>query len=133
MTYNYRESMKADIGSYIAENYLHDEIVERMADRDSFEEELYDELFLADSVTGNASGSYTFDSEKAKEYVLSDGLRYIEDAIRDFCISAEDVGKHFVDGDWEWFDVTIRCSILWNVLDDVLDVIEDDVADEAAQ
>lgn len=32
-------------------------------------ENIYDNLFVSDSVTGNGSGSYTFDREKAKELI----------------------------------------------------------------
>ena len=54
--YDYLEGMRSDILDYIR-----DEINTRdYNDRDELEEHLNDVLFAEDSVTGNASGSYTF-------------------------------------------------------------------------
>lgn len=65
--YNYIEAMKEDI-----KTYLEDECEYRYSDldRDELEQELYDDLFFDDNVTGNASGSYTFCRNTAKEYVI---------------------------------------------------------------
>ena len=54
-TYNYLENIKQDIKEYLKEtNERNYEI-------------LYDELFLSDAVTGNASGSYTFSTYDAEQ------------------------------------------------------------------
>ena len=53
--YNYREQVKSDILDYIAEN----EIKVTASNREEVAEQLQDELWANDSVTGNASGSYT--------------------------------------------------------------------------
>lgn len=61
--YDYRENVKQDVLEYIEENagYL------KASNKDELEEELYDSLWTTDSVTGNASGSYTFNTYKAEE------------------------------------------------------------------
>ena len=54
MAYNYRLEIKNDIYNYITENY--GDIKSELEDRDTFYESLYDQMFIDDSVTGNASG-----------------------------------------------------------------------------
>ena len=67
---NYLEQMKEDI----LEHIKNEGITVAWKDPDELYETLYDELWVDDSVTGNGSGSYTFNREKAKEYVLEDGF-----------------------------------------------------------
>ena len=64
-TYNYLESVKEDVRNYIEENA----IVVTSDNREEVEQELNDTLFVNDSVTGNASGSYTFSTWQAKKYL----------------------------------------------------------------
>ena len=76
MKYNYLEAMVLDILEYISENYTEEETRENFAtraNRDKWAGELNDDLWAHDSVTGNASGSYTFNSYRAKEYVTENG------------------------------------------------------------
>lgn len=54
-----------DVLKYINEN----NIVVTTENRDEVEQELNDTLFTCDSVTGNASGSYTFNAWTAEEYL----------------------------------------------------------------
>lgn len=121
MTYNYYESMKEDILQYINDEINLDDWV---GNRDGLEEQLNNDLWIDDAVTGNGSGSYTFNSVKAREYVL-DNVEIFQGACSDFGISAEEVGNHFLDDDWEYFDVTIRCCLLSNMIADVLDDLEE--------
>ena len=118
--YNYMEVMTQDILDAIRENYTQEEIQEHMQDRDSFYEELNDNLWIDDSVTGNASGSYTCNSNVAKEYVL-DNMELCIEALQEFCCEAEETAKHFLNEDWEWFDVTIRCYLLGQAICEAID------------
>lgn len=66
--YDYRETIKEDIKTWIDENMEAGEVRERIEnDREGLVEELNNDLWIADSVTGNASGSYTFNSYEAEE------------------------------------------------------------------
>ena len=57
--YDYKEAVKHDILEYI-----HDELdLKDFEDLSELEDNLQDELLNNDSITGNASGSYTFNSE----------------------------------------------------------------------
>lgn len=92
-------------------------------DRDELIELLNDELFTDDSVTGNGSGSYTFNADQAARNVFSDseGRDLLVQACREFCV--EDMGEYILDP--EAADVTIRCYLLPDCLDDVADALED--------
>lgn len=119
MKYNYREAMISDILEYISNEI-------NILDFDSREDlaaTLNDDLWVCDSVTGNASGSYTFDRWQAKEYVL-DNLDDLQMACDDFCIDDATVGEKFLAEDWEYFDVTIRCWYLGSCIEEALDRYE---------
>ena len=66
--YDYRMHVTAD-----AEYFVFNEMeldVTRFADDDELAEYIKDELWAEDSVTGNGSGSYTFNRNLAEEYLL---------------------------------------------------------------
>lgn len=121
--YNYNEEMKRDILEAIRENYTAEEIAEQMTDRDSFAEKLNDELWTDDSVTGNGSGSYTFSRATAKEYV-TENIDLAAEALREFCLDSDTIAEHFLEEDWEYFDVTIRCYLLAGLIWEALEEIE---------
>ena len=100
--YNYLEEMKSDVMEYI-NNEIN---LADYEDRDELEQFLNDELFTVDSVTGNASGSYTFNRWQAKEYV-DDSMDELESAVNEFCIDSETVADKFLSEDWEYFDVIV--------------------------
>ena len=123
--YDYREEMAKDIRAYIEEDYSTEEIAEKLAyERDDWETELYDDMMVADSVTGNASGSYTFHAWRAEEYICHN-FDLLGEAIEEFGGEC-DVLK---DGA-EACDVTIRCYLLGEVLNEVLDEMESEYEEE---
>lgn len=121
--YNYYKAMKEDIKNYIAENYTAEELNEKMLDFDDFSEELNDDLWTVDSVTGNGSGSYTFSRATAKDYILSDSenVDLLREALKEFCVDGDTIAEKFLSEEWEYFDVTIRCYILYSVTNDFLE------------
>lgn len=121
--YNYYEAMKEDIKNYIAENYTAEELDEKMLDLDDFSEELGDDLWTVDSVTGNGSGSYTFSRATAKDYILSDSenIDLLSEALKEFCVDGDTIAEKILSEDWEYFDVTIRCYILGGVIYEVME------------
>lgn len=123
--YNYLEAIKEDVMEYIKNkvNYSDYETIEDL------EQFLNDELFTEDSVTGNASGSYTFCRSTAKDYVTGNMDECVE-ALKEFCVSSEEIAEKFLCEDWEYFDVTIRCYLLGQAISEVLEEIEQDF-DEA--
>lgn len=117
--YNYLKNMTADILDYIAENIN----ISDFSDREELENYLNDTLWTADSVTGNASGSYTFNRWTAREYVL-DNMDILADMCDDFGIESAEIGEHFRSEDWEWFDVSIRCYLLGQAIAAALDELD---------
>ena len=107
MKYNYLENMKEDIKQYIKDN----EITEPTFD------ELYDDMFIEDNITGNASGSYYCNTWKSEE-ALCHNLDLLQEACEVFgCEPKLDNA--------EWCDVTIRCYLLAQALQEVLDEMEE--------
>ena len=119
--YDYLEAVKEDIIDFIK----CDIDLKDFAEREELEEYLNNELFNCDRITGNASGSYTFNRAQAQEYVV-DNIELLEEACDEFGIDAETVGKWFLSEDWEKMDVTIRCYLLGQAIGEALD----DMADE---
>ena len=116
---DYKNETRENIKEYIRENYEKEEL--DSIDLDS----LRDDLFMADSVTGNASGSYTCNTYQAEQNVS--GIIWDDEFIDalDFAYG-EDIGDCMKRGA-ETVDVTARCLSL-----DYLDLQEivDEIADE---
>ena len=110
--YNYEEAVKNDVRQYLEENW---EKGKRITDEDRIT--LYDDMFVADSVTGNGSGSYTFNKYEAEENVCHN-LDLLGEAIDELCVDSATL-REKMDG--EWADVTIRCYMLGQVEDEVFD------------
>lgn len=119
--YDYKEAMKEDIREHIES----DGIDVTTDDRDDIESSLYDIFWNEDGVTGNASGSYTFSRRVAQEYVM-DNMDLLHEACYEFGIEDSEVGRRFLNEDYEWFDVTIRCLLLSECLNEVLNELEHD-------
>ena len=119
MAYNYREHLKADVvdslDMFVPHSY---------DDVEEFRVHLDERLWVEDSVTGNGSGSYTFSREDAKANVLAN-LDLLHEAMEDFEVTDEEIGKRFMADDWEWFDVIIRCFLLSGVCEEVAEEYKD--------
>lgn len=113
MDYNYFEAVCDDVREVMVRSWT-----DRLADFETLEElreALNDELWGLDSVTGNASGSYTFSTWKAEEY-LSHNWGVLEEA----CAAlGADMGEVVKTGA-ENADVLIRCYYLGAAIDKVL-------------
>ena len=82
------------------------------------EQELNDTLFVNDSVTGNASGSYTFSTWQAEEN-LCHNFELLTEALTEFGCDLS-----YLEKGAEACDVTIRCYLLGQAISEVLDEIE---------
>ena len=114
MRYNYYEAMKNDINDYISD--MLDYFTRDCTDVNEVRDNIYDTLWAVDWVTGNASGSYTFCRQTAKEHVL-DNVDLLKEAYEEFCCKNQ-FADDFFSENWEKMDVTIRCYILGCVLDE---------------
>ena len=114
--YDYLNAMVSDVTDYIKSEIN----VSDYSNRDELKNALNNDLWTVDSVTGNGSGSYTFDHWDAAEYV-NDNIDLLADACAEFCIDDATVGKKFLEEDFEYFDVTIRCYLLSAAISAALD------------
>ncbi len=107
--YDYLSAVESDVREYIENNVdFHD-----YSDLDEMEEDLNEKLFVEDSVTGNASGSYTFNAWQAEEY-LCHNLDLLAEANEEFGGNSDILS----DGA-EACDVTIRCYLLGQAIGNV--------------
>ena len=115
--YDYREAVKEDILQYI-----NDEIsFEDFDTLEELEKKLNEELWTADSVTGNESGSYTCNSYEAEENICHN-LDLLGEALEAF----ESGADYLINNGAEAADVTIRCYLLGECITAALEEIEDD-------
>lgn len=120
MSYDYRDAVLEDVKEYI-ENEI--ELTEWKRDREGLEEKLNDDLWTADSVTGNGSGSYTFNTYEAEENICHN-LDLLEEAL-------DELGSdhsYLIDNGAEAADVTIRCYLLGGAISEALDDLESEGA-----
>ena len=119
--YNYRENVKDDCVEAIREwlSYHKDE-TEGMS-RDDLREKLYYLFWIEDSVTGNASGSYTFSAYDAEQNIAGN-WDLLGEAMREFGCECDAIEKGA-----EWADVTIRCYLLSECLDEAMDELDDEI------
>ena len=118
--YNYFEAVKNAVLDYINEN----EIKVTTSNKDELAEQLNDDLWADDSVTGNGSGSYFFNTWKAEE-ALCHNLDLLGEACEEFGSTAD-----LLKDGAEACDVTIRCYLLPQAISEALDELEEDDEDE---
>lgn len=115
--YDYREAMTEDVKEWIKENI---DLTEWTEDREGLEQQLNDDLWTEDSITGNASGSYYCNSYNAEESIAHN-WNLLNEALDEF--GQNDI--NVIEKGTEWADVTIRCYLLGSVISDVLDEMEE--------
>ena len=116
--YNYLKAVEDDVRQYIEDNK--DELFSSVDDMDELEEKLNDDLWTEDSVTGNGSGSYTFSTYQAEEYLMHN-LDELAEALEEFGGNT-DVLKSGAEA----CDVTIRCHKLPEAIANVLEEYRDE-------
>ena len=114
-TYNYFEAVKEDVKSYIENEIDIKKALSEAGDIDNLKDNLYDDLFCNDSVTGNASGSYTFNTWQAEEN-LCHNMDLLKEALEGF-----GCGIEYLEKGAEACDVTIRCYLLSSAISEVID------------
>lgn len=113
--YNYLENVTEDARAAILENMD----MWLWNNRDQLEENANDWLWTADGVTGNGSGSYTFNAWQAEEN-LCHNMDELANACKEF---EQDIGEAIKQGA-EFCDVTIRCYLLSQAISAAIDELE---------
>lgn len=106
--YDYYNAVYNDVKDYYFEN----KEAYKGLDRDDLIEKLNDDCFEADRVTGNASGSYTFNYYEAEENLLHN-----TDLLAEACEEFGSDPAAFLLGP-EAADVTIRCYLLRSAVEE---------------
>lgn len=116
--YDYREEEYKDVMDNLCDYRKPQDFV----DRNDYEQYLNDVMWIDDAITGNGSGSYTFNTFRAKEYVLQN-IALAAEVYREYEI---DLGEDIEDDEWEKIDCTIRCGLLSETIIKVLDDLEEE-------
>lgn len=115
--YDYREAVKHDVMEYV-KNEIDFSDFDTL---EELEEHLNEELWTADSVTGNGSGSYTFSTYEAEENICHN-LDLLGEDLEEFGSGAD----YLITNGAEAADVTIRCYLLGECIAAALEELEDD-------
>ena len=113
--YNYYEAVKEDVKRYIEDDIDINEALAEAGDVDALIETLNNDLWVNDSVTGNASGSYTFNTWQAEEN-LCHNMDLLQEALQEF-----GCGIEYLERGAEACDVTIRCYLLGGAISEVIE------------
>lgn len=118
--YDYLQAEKEDILNAL-QDYLEDNelTVDDINNDDILKEDLYNTLWVDDSITGNGSGSYTFDELQAQANLVGN-FDLAQEALSDLGYDSLRLDK--LTG--EFLDVTIRCYLLSQALDEILDELD---------
>lgn len=103
--YNYFKEVKQSVLDFMKEN--------EYTTKNKDYEELYDECFISDSVTGNASGSFFFNTFAAEEAICHN-WELIGEAWEEFGLDAKELSRGA-----ESIDVTLRCYVLGSVISEI--------------
>ena len=111
--YDYYKNVREDIKQRLNE-WLDFDRINDYSDIDEVISAVYDDFFNSDSVTGNGSGSYTFNSWVAEEN-LCHNMDLLKEALDEFGGELND----YIDSA-EACDVTIRCYVLGQLVGEVV-------------
>ena len=119
--YNYLEAMKKDII-----NYIRDEVTTTdFTDIDDLRQTLEDDLWIDSTITGNGGDDYA-DDETSREY-LNGNENLLKEALIEFGVDKGKIVDKFFNGNYAYFDSTIRCYMLSQAISAALDDMEDEL------
>ena len=109
--YNYLENVKEDVKNFIEENNINVTV----DNREEIEEQLNDMLWNDDTITGNETGSYFCNTDRAAEAIALN-WDLLAEALDAF-------GYENIKNGANRCDVLIRCYLLPQAITEVLDKI----------
>lgn len=119
--YNYLEAVTADVKQWLLENY-EEEFITGSEDYSTF----YDEMINEDRITGNASGSYTFNRWQAEENLCHN--------MHLLACAANELGYNEIPREWlenaETADVIIRCYYLEKAIEKAMEELRNEMESE---
>lgn len=121
LSYDYYKVVEMDVRDYV-DNEVN--LEDWIGDADGLEQFLNDELWCADSVTGNASGSYYCNAWKAEEALAHNWDLLIE------ALENMGYGCKEIESGPEYCDVLVRCYVLPEAIAKVVDDLRDDLEED---
>lgn len=112
--YDYRSEVKRDVEIWIRDNWDFDS----SADWDEVQEELSDEMWADDNVTGNGGAGYA--NFETIEPWVKDNLRFAFEALDEWGESLSDL-PHEYEKFITYLDISIRCYFLDECITEVLE------------
>ena len=109
--YNYLEQIKEDVRNFIEEN----NITVTVDNREEIEEQLNDMLWNDDTITGNETGSYFCNTDRAAE-----AIAYNWDLLAE---ALDAFGYENIKNGANCCDVLIRCYLLPQAISEVIEEI----------
>lgn len=107
MSYNYHNAIVEDIIDYLMENDMEIDELD--------EDDLYDDVFAIDSITGNGGDFY--DSEDNCAEYVSGNLKLALEAAREFDVNIKNIPE---DKPARYIDSLIRCYLLGGCVHDAV-------------
>lgn len=119
MKYDYREAVKSAVMDALSDyNFSEFETLEDLG------EKLNEDLWIDDNVTGNGSGSYTFNRWEAEKHVRLN-FDLMHEVAEEF--GDEEQFKEWLwNEEWESIDVSIRCYLLPGCIVEALEEIKEE-------
>lgn len=115
LKFDYKEAVKKDIFKYLKENYRNDKIFDYIYREDDeffvgFDEDFVQKITreATEMLTGEYSVNYVCSKEKAKKYVLADGIDILNELVFEGFLDKEDIGDYFLGEDWQALDAECR-------------------------
>ena len=121
--YSYYEEVSQAVEEAVNDEYT-PEVLEPV-DLEDYAEKLNEKLWIEDAVTGNASGSYFFNSYEAEE-ALAGNWDIAAEAVSEFGYNN---GFNPFSRGAEWVDVTIRCYLLSQCIADYIEQNKEDLTE----
>ena len=133
---SYSKSVYEDAKQYLTEwwQYKKERYVPIASESDfeDIRQKFEDDCFVCDQVTGNASGSYTFNRLSAKEFVLSE-MEIFNNIIAEGLLEKESFADYIINEDWEALDVTARCYFVntkvYEIFEEIVDAYKENDID----
>ena len=119
MKYDYKEAVEEDVREWVHENISKGDY----SCGEDLYMYLYDTLFMKDSITGNASGSYFCNASKAEECLMGN-LDILADAFEVLGYDREGILETLPSA--ETCDTLIRSYFLGEAIDTVIEELNDD-------
>lgn len=120
--YNYYDEVLQAVKEAVEDGYSPEDI--EPVDLEDYARRLNDAMWVDDSVTGNASGSYFCNAYNAEE-ALSGNWCLAAEALEEF--GYDDINA--LEKGAEWVDCVVRCYLLSQCIADYIEQHEDDLTE----